>query len=164
MWVYVHQSLSSLSSCHVISTCVGCGPASGPTLIKALCHTCPVVGRRTNKISDPLSPPLPIVHCFWQVFRATFSICKELLYVCSSWWPAFARPCEWLHRSTSLTSSSLLLQQCPTCLVHLTWIVFMMGDRWPYSCCFVECCLQDLFNIACSILVFNIQGFLHTFC
>ena len=29
--------------------CLGCGPASGPTLKKALCHTCLVVGRRTNK-------------------------------------------------------------------------------------------------------------------
>ena len=28
---------------------VGCGPASGPTLKKALCHTCLVVGWRINK-------------------------------------------------------------------------------------------------------------------
>ena len=34
-------------------------------------------------------------------------------------------------------NSSLLLQQCPACLVRLTWIVFVMGGRWPYSCCFV---------------------------
>ena len=27
------------------------------------------------------------------------------------------------------------------------------GGKWPYSCCFVGCCLQDFFNIACSILV-----------
>ena len=67
--------------------------------------------------------------------------------------PAFARPCEGVHRRTSLISLSLLLQQCPACLVRLTWIVFVMGGRWPYSCCFVGCCLQDLFNIACSILV-----------
>ena len=48
-----------------------------------------------------------------------------------------------VHRSTSLMSSSLLLQQCPACLVRLTWIVFVMGDRWLYSCCFVGCCLLD---------------------
>ena len=58
-----------------------------------------------------------------------------------------------VHRSTSLMSSSLLLQQCPACLVCLTWIVFMVGGRWPYSWCFVGCCLQDLYNIARSILV-----------
>ena len=34
---------------------------------------------------------------------------------------------------TSLMSSFLLLQQCPACLVRLTWIVFVMGGRWPYS-------------------------------
>ena len=50
-------------------------------------------------------------------------------------------------------SSSLLLKQCPIYLVLLTWIVFVMGGRWPYSCCFGKCCLHDLFNIANSIFV-----------
>ena len=66
---------------------------------------------------------------------------------------AFARPYVGIHRCTSLMSSSLLLQQCPVCLVRLTWIVFVMIGRWPYSWCFFGCCLQDLFNIARSILV-----------
>ena len=35
--------------------------------------------------------------------------------------PAFARPCVGVHRSTSLMSSSLLLQQCPACLVKETF-------------------------------------------
>ena len=48
-------------------------------------------------------------------------------------------------------SSSLLLQQCPACLVRLTWIVFVMGGRRPYSWCLVGCCRQDLFNIARNI-------------
>ena len=67
--------------------------------------------------------------------------------------PAFAWPYAGVHRSTSLMSSSLLLQQCPACLVRLAWIVFVMGDRWPYSWCLVGCCRQDLFNIARNILV-----------
>ena len=67
--------------------------------------------------------------------------------------PAFARPCVGIHKSTSLMSSSLLLQQCPACLVRLTWIVFVIGGRWPYSWCPVGCCCQDLFRIARSILV-----------
>ncbi len=54
---------------------------------------------------------------------------------------------------TSFMSSFLLLQQCPAYLVRLTWIVFVMGGRWPYSWCLVGCCRQDLFNIAHSILV-----------
>ena len=67
--------------------------------------------------------------------------------------PAFAWPCVGIHKSTSLMSSSLLLQQCPACLVRLTWIVFVIGGRWPYSWCLVGCCCQDLFRIARSILV-----------
>ena len=67
--------------------------------------------------------------------------------------PAFAQPCVGVHKSTSLMSSFLLLQQCPACLVRLTWIVFVIRGRWPYSWCLVGCCCQDLFKIARSILV-----------
>ena len=66
--------------------------------------------------------------------------------------PAFARPCVGVHKSTSLMSSSLLLQQCPACLARLTWMVFVMGGKWPYSWCLVGG-RQDLFKIARSILV-----------
>ena len=62
--------------------------------------------------------------------------------------PAFAWPYVGVHSSTSLTSSSLLLQQCPACLARLTCIVFVMGGRWPYSWRLVGCCRPDLFNIA----------------
>ena len=67
--------------------------------------------------------------------------------------PAFAWPYAGVHRSTSLMSSSLLLQQCSACLARLTCIVFMMGGKWLYSWCLVGCCCQDLFNIALNILV-----------
>ena len=67
--------------------------------------------------------------------------------------PALARPYMGVHRSTSLMNSSLLLLQCPACMVRLIWMVFVMGGRWPYSWCFVGCCCQDLFNIARNILV-----------
>ena len=60
--------------------------------------------------------------------------------------PAFARPYVGVHRSTSLMISSLLFQQCPACLFRLTWIVFVIGGRWPYSWCLVECWRRDLFN------------------
>ena len=66
--------------------------------------------------------------------------------------PAFTRPYVGVNRSTSHTSSSLLLQQCPACLVCLTWIVFVMGCRGPNSLCLVGCCRQDLFYIAVYLL------------
>ena len=67
--------------------------------------------------------------------------------------PAFDWPYVGVHKSTSLTISSLLLQQCPACLVRLACIVFVIGGRWPYSWRRVGCCCQDLFNIAHNILV-----------
>ena len=42
--------------------------------------------------------------------------------------------CVGIHKSTSLISSSLLLQQCPACRVRLILIDFVMVCRWPYSC------------------------------
>ena len=62
--------------------------------------------------------------------------------------PAFARPYVGVHRSTSLMSSSLLLQQCPVCLACLTCIVFVMGGKWPYSWC-----LGGVAARTCSILL-----------
>ena len=73
--------------------------------------------------------------------------------------PAFDRSNVGVYKSTSLMSSSLLLQQCPACLVRLAWIVFVMGGRWPYCWCLVGCCLQDLFNIGRSILVKLLSSF-----
>ena len=67
--------------------------------------------------------------------------------------PAFARPCVGVHKSTSFMSSSLPFQQCPACLVRLTWIDFVIGGRWPYSWCLVGYYCQDLLMIARSILV-----------
>ena len=67
--------------------------------------------------------------------------------------PAFARPCEGVHRSILLITSSLVLQLCPVFLACLTLIVFVMGGKWSYRCCFVGCCHQDLFHIARSIPV-----------
>ena len=67
--------------------------------------------------------------------------------------PAFTWPYVRVHRSTSLMSSSLLLQQCSACLVRLTWIAFVMGDGWPYSWCLVGSCRQDFSSRFVSIQV-----------
>ena len=101
----------------------------------------------STDIPGPLSPLLPIIHRLWQFFRATSSH-SCWMYVRAGH-PAFAWPYVGVHRSTSLMNLSLLLQQCLACLVRLTW----MGGRRPYSWCLVGCFRQDLFNIACSILV-----------
>ena len=62
-------------------------------------------------------------------------------------------PCIRVHQRTSVISLFLLHWQCPACLFRFTWMVCEMDDWWPYCCCFVECCFQDLFKTARSILV-----------
>ena len=110
-------------------------------------------------IPDPLSPPLPIVICFQQVFRDTSCVDTEQFYVGLRWSSCFDRPCEGVHRSTSLMSSSPLLQQCLASLFRLTWMIFVMSGRSSYLCCFVGCYLKDLFNIARSILLYLPSSF-----
>ena len=68
--------------------------------------------------------------------------------------PAFARPYVGVHRSTSLISSSLLLQQCPACLVRLTWIVFVIGGRWPYSW-YLWCVAARIYSLLLSTFLYN---------
>ena len=43
--------------------------------------------------------------------------------------------------------------QCSACLVRLVLIVFVMCDRWPYSCCFVGCCILDFIYINVCVYV-----------
>ena len=52
-----------------------------------------------------------------------------------------------VHRRMLFISTFLLHQLYPTCLVLLIWLVSEIEDKWLFSCCFVGCCFQDLFNI-----------------
>ena len=65
---------------------------------------------------------------------------------------AFAHPCEGVHMSTLFMSSSILLQKCRACMVRLILIIFVMGGRCPYSCCFVVCCHQDCSTLLATFL------------
>ena len=107
---------------------------------------------------DPLSPPVSSIASgrFSRLYPVSVQSCCILFLVRR---PAFARPCEDVHKSISLMNSSVLLQQCPTCLVCLTLIAFEMWGRWPYSHCFVGCCLQYVRDIAGSILVYLPSSF-----
>ena len=88
----------------------------------------------STNISDPILPP-------FSSSIASSRSSRLHLVSAQSCCPAIARPCEGVHRCTPYMSLSLLLQQYPACLVYQTWIVFGMGGGWPYSCCFVGCCL-----------------------
>ena len=80
-------------------------------------------------ISWSLSPSIPIDRSFRQHPVSPQSWWIEVF----AGWSKLAHPYIEIHGRTLLMSSSLLLQQCPACLVHLTLMVFEMGGKWPYS-------------------------------
>ena len=97
-----------------------------------------------------VSPLVPIVHHFWQIFLCPYIAAVDKFY----------RVVEHLLvrmkgsvGKPSFIRSSLLLQQCPACLVRRIWMILEIGSRWPHSCYIMGCCFQDLFNTACSILM-----------
>ena len=53
------------------------------------------------------------------------------------------------YRNTSPTSSSLLLQQCPACLVRLILIVFVTKTLWP---------IKAMLNLVLDVWILRING------
>ena len=125
---------------------------------------------RSTDIPDPLSPPLPIIHCFRQVFRTTSRIGTKLPYV-GSYWSSCLSLSMWRSPQEYITYK--LVPTSPavsSCLVRLTLIVFVMGGRWPYSCCFLRYCLHhhitniNLFCCVLSIFALTLLIFMASFC
>ena len=98
-------------------------------------------------LSEPLSPPVSIIHCSHKVFQATSCINTELLYIGSSWSSYLCSSMwqEYIAYEFILTSLAVSHMSSSSNLNSFR-------DRWPYSCCFVGFCLQDLFNTAHNIL------------
>ena len=129
------------------SQCIPQNQTTGLYKSSSSCHAV------STDLFDPLLPPFSIVHRFRQVFKATFCIGTELLYVgpssSSSLYSSMRRgPQEYVTYKFVPTSPAVS---------HMSGLsnldTFVMSGKWPYSCCIVGCCLHDFFNIACSILV-----------
>ena len=97
-----------------------------------------------------LSRPLHLVNALDGI-QGPNSFCLSAKLAC---------PCVRVQQWTSRMSSSLLPRQWPASLVHLFWIVFKMGNEWPYNCCFVGCCFQYLFKTAWRILMLFLYSFI----
>ena len=100
-------------------------------------------------LPNPPSPFVSIINHIQQVHYTTSCVSTELLQIGSSrrsntYSSVWRSPQENVAYGPALTS--------PAYLVRLIWIILEMGDRWPYSFCFVGCCFQDLFNMVRSIL------------
>ena len=124
MYVCLHTSSSS-SSCHAANT----------------------------DLPESLSSSFTIVHCSWEVFKATYYIGTEVFYIGSSWSSCLCSSTWWgplEHVAFEFVPTSPAMSRMSG-LSNL--IVFVMDCRWLYSCWFVGCCLQNLFNVVRCIFV-----------
>ena len=107
----------------------GCGFTSGPTLKKALCYICLVVGRRTNKVhqsachnhmwyhlrSGQIVTPhwtRNFLSTNYYLTRFTWILFLLLEYICFSINPFLCSPCRSFVGITTLSNSIILLLYC----------------------------------------------------
>ena len=91
------------------------------------------------------------------VFPATFCITTEFLSICSRW---SSNICSSVCRGLNEHIVYEFVLTSLACDVRPIWMVFEIDGWWPYSCCFVGCCIQDLFNPTCTIPVQLLSSFL----
>ena len=108
---YVHFQINNLGKCHHHHIVLGARISL--TLSRHSSLSFIALGRSSGQ--QPVSS-----HSCWMYVRAGR--------------PAFARPCVGIHKSTSLMSSSLLLQQCPACLVRLSTSYIPINQQWVKYC------------------------------
>ena len=65
----------------------------------------------------------------------------------------------WRGPQKNVTYKLILASPVVSCMACLIWMVLEMEGKWLYICCFVGCCFQDLFYIACSIFMQFPSGF-----
>ena len=99
-------------------------------------------------LHDPLSPLVPIVHRSREVFQATSCIGTGLLYIGSSWSSCL---CSSLQKGPHMYFAKQFVLTFPA-VSHTSGssnlYSFVMCGRWLYTCCLVECYLQELFRTA----------------
>ena len=83
----------------------------------------------STDIPDPLSPLLPIFIAYGRSSGLHLVSSHSCCIYVRAGRPAFARPYVGVHRSTSLISSSLILQQRPACLKHIYIHIYIYIER-----------------------------------
>ena len=104
-----------------------------------------------DSLSLSFSTSAPLDHQFWKFLKTILYLYRA--DVCKSSLVANAGVIWCSNLLRNIASLFLFLQQCPGCLLRFILIVFEMSGRWPYSCCFVGRCVQDMFKTQSSIFV-----------
>ena len=108
------------------------------------------------------TPLTSFIQSFWfpMIFFSSISndqtsIISQLVYICCCWSSSLS--CAMLRfpeYSSSLTTSSFLLQQCPIKRSLLIFSLSVILGRLPYSSLLVLCSFQETPRTALSILVY----------
>ena len=100
---------------------------------------------------DSLFPSVTIINRSQQVFQTTSSVCTELLSV-SFCWLANTGSSMWKDPQENVIYDFVLASPAVS---RMTCSSYLDGFRdRQYSCCFIGCCFEFLFNIARSIFFF----------
>ena len=127
----------------------------------------------TDNMDLPVSPSssIPIIH-HYILLTAWISLSLSIHSHHSSLLPGLPNCILYPHRadvsSCWLANTGMFICQCPlknianefifaspevSYMSRSSWMVCEIGGKWPYSCCFVGCCFQNLFKTVCSIFV-----------
>ena len=112
-------------------------------------------------LPDPFSTPVSIVHRSREVFRATYYIGTELLYIGSSWSPCV---CSSMGRVQQeyITYEFVLTSPAGPRMSGL-FNFYSFCDGWPNSYSFEGCYLEDLSNTAQAFLCNCLKLFFRKF-
>ena len=69
----------------------------------------------STDLPDPLSPPVSIVHCSQEVFKALSCIGTDLLYIGSSWWSCLCSS-MWRGQQEYVTYEFVLTSPAMSCM------------------------------------------------
>ena len=98
-------------------------------------------------LSDPLSPPVSLVHRSREVYKAISFIGTEQLYI-GSCWSSYLCSSIWRDPQEYVTHEFIHTSLAVSRMSGSSKIVFVMGGRWPYRYCF-----GDVASMTCSILL-----------
>ena len=103
---------------------------------------------------------LLLFHCWKLLLEGLLDDIKCPFRAVSFCWLANTGMFMWRGSLENITYEFVLASPAMSCMSCSSYLVLDIGRRWPYNCCFVKCCFQDLFCITYSILV----QFLSSFC
>ena len=94
----------------------------------------------------------PFIHCAWQVFLIESCVRAELFLV-NYCWLVNTITTMWRDLLVNVTYQFVFSSPAVSCMSCTFWMILAMEGKWPYRCCFMEFCFQNLFDLARNFLI-----------